>query len=196
MSEFAAWIPERAQRAQAAEDARERAEARRAEAERAEAAEDARERALGAYKAQAELRGEVVSALALATGEVGRSLDDILTAARGDLARDYAPQRPVDERFWTEPVIHASRSAWPESEYAVDRQLRRADELHRDFVAVRARYSYPAAEEAARSKSDAVRSSRRVPMIDRPGGYGEVTRVADADGMGQLGTWSGGLAAW
>jgi hypothetical protein len=104
----------------------------------------------------------------LATGQdIGRSLEDILTAARGNLARDYAPQKPVDERFYAEPVIHASRSAWPESEYALDRQLRRADELHRDFVAARARYHYPAAEVAARAKQDAVRSGTNVPMIHR-----------------------------
>jgi hypothetical protein len=174
---FAGWIPERAARLQAAEDARERAEARRAEAERAEAAEDAQERALGAYKAQAELRGEAVSAMALATGHAGRTVEDILSAARGNLERDYAPQKPVDERFYGEPVIHASRSAWPESEYALDRQLRRADELHRDFVAVRARYDYPCAEAITRAKQESGHAIRS-----------EITRTCDA---GQPGTPGG-----
>jgi hypothetical protein len=161
------WLPVRVQRALAAADAAERREARHAEAARADAADAAREKSLAAYKAAAELRGEVVSAVALASGEVaGRTVADVFADARAAGDRDDARAAARDRRdelvYVDEPVIHAGRSAPLVAEYALDRQLRRADELHRDLVALRARYDYPAAEAIARAKSEvgqAIRSA-------------------------------------
>jgi hypothetical protein len=163
----AGWLPARVQRAQAAEEAAERREARRAEAARAERAEAAREKSLSAFRAAAELRGEVVSALALAAGEVaGRTLGDIFADARraGDREDALAASRDRREElvYVDEPVIAgASRSEPLVSEYALGREIRRAAGLHSDLMAVRARHDYRAAEEAARAKASgnaAVRS--------------------------------------
>ena len=176
-----AWLPASVQRRQAAEDARERAEARRADRERAEADERRHEAAVQAWAAAAEVRGEAVSAMQLATGEgIGRSLGDVFAEARAAADREdgraEALRRRLDESgelIYAEPRIHASRSGWPESERELDRMLRRADELHRDLVAVRARRDYPAAVEAARAKSDPFVERAAPPgrEVIRNGGY-------------------------
>ena len=157
------WIPPRAARLQAAEDARERQEARRAEAERADRAEQAHDAALSQYAAQAESRGEVISAIQLATGQgLGRTTADILADAQGAADREDARQASRDQREdvhyigANEPTLHASRSdGWPGSSYEAARLLRRARDLHADLVAVRAKANYPATARAARAKSTA-----------------------------------------
>jgi hypothetical protein len=136
----AAWLPDRVLRAMAVEDAHERAEAKRAQAEQEDRAEAAHDAALALYRRQAEARGEVVSALALATGEdVGRSAADVLTEAAAAADRQDAIQRARERREdgnWCyldapEPRIQgaASRAGWwPESEWEVDRLIRQAED--------------------------------------------------------------------
>jgi hypothetical protein len=86
-----AWLPPGVQRRIAREDAAEARESRRAEAERETRVDEYRQRALAMYRDQAEARGEVVDALALARGEVpGRSVQDVLAAAVAASARDDA----------------------------------------------------------------------------------------------------------
>ena len=140
------WLPARVQRSIAAEEARERREERDAQRKRDERREQAHDRALGAYRAAAEDRGEVVSAMAIARGEVtGRDINDILGDARAAADREDIRQASRDRRedvHWIdqEPTIHgASRSAWPESEWELDRLIRRAQQDHSWFVAYRAR---------------------------------------------------------
>jgi hypothetical protein len=189
----------------AAEDAHERAEARRAEAERADRADKSHEQSLAAYRAAAEQRGEVVSALALASGEVaGRSLAEVfadaLDASAHEDARTAARERRESGEvvFIDEPVIHgASRSAWPESERELDRMLRRAADLHTDLVMTQQREAsrrgrgaehieaHRAAAErgherdARRSQPTSVLTARSGPV---PPDYREITRVCTPDG--------------
>jgi len=176
------WLPDRSQRAMAAEDAHERAEARRAEIERQDREDKAHERALGAYRAAAEARGEFISAVQLAAGDgISRSIEDVFADARlaseREDGRAAARQRHQDGDVVFidhEPRIQgASRSAWPESEYELDRMLRQADELHRDRIAYEARQasrSGHAAEhiEAQRARRPfAVRSEHCIHCINQ-----------------------------
>jgi hypothetical protein len=205
MSELAgfgmSWLPAAAQGRIEAEERAEEREARRAEAEREVQREQRHESAMAAYAAAAGERGEVVSALAIARGEVaGRTVGDVfadaLAAADREDARSASRQRREDGDVVfidSEPRIHGvSRSAWPASEWELDRTLRQASELHRDLVAVRARYDYPAAEMAARAKTGEARELAR--RYQAQNGYsGEITRTASADGMGQLGDYFGNV---
>ena len=174
------WLPASVQRRMAVEDQAERREARDAEREREARREEAADKTLAAYRAAAEARGEVVSAMALATGQgIGRSIQDVfgdaLAASEREDGRAAARQRHEDGDVVyidREPQIQgASRSAWPESEYELNRMLRQADELHRDRVAYVARLASrqgravehidaqrAAAQHSAHSEPDAVRS--------------------------------------
>jgi hypothetical protein len=170
---MAMWLPPRVARLQEAEDARERRETRREEAERAEAAEAAADKSLSAYRLAAEARGESVSAVALATGEgIGRSMADVFADAVAAADHEDARQGAKAKReAGIEPdhVMVGRSDGWPESAYQADRQIRRADELHRDLVRYKAARTYPAAVEAARSKAEPFveRASGSVPMIYR-----------------------------
>jgi hypothetical protein len=115
-------------------------EARDAEREREQRAEIKRSAALAMYKDQAEARGEHVSALALATGQVtGRSTAEIFAAATAmadmDDAREAARQRRADsERLnLCFPGMPVSRS---EPKTPEDREvaniLRHYQEIHGD----------------------------------------------------------------
>ncbi len=185
----ASWLPASVQRRMAAEDGHERAEARRAEAKRADQAEAAREQSLAAYRAAAEQRGEVVSALAIASGEVtGRDLADVLggAAVAGDRAdaRETARRRRESGEvvFIDEPVIHgASRSdGWPSSSYEADSMLRRARGLHSDLVRTMARHDYPATVAAARRHS-ATRSGHECAECKAVGATPEESFLIHAD---------------
>ena len=94
MTEIAGWgvpgfLPPAVARRALRDDAREAIESKRAEAERELLAEERRSRAMALYAEQAELRGEVVTAMQLATGQVsGRSIADILAAASAAADRD------------------------------------------------------------------------------------------------------------
>jgi hypothetical protein len=127
------WLPARVQRAMAVEDARERAEAKRADAEREARREQKHETALALYRQQCDDRGEYVSALALARGEVtGRTLGDIMADAQAsadrDNARAAARDRYKDGGDWCyigsgEPVI---REPVSRSEIVNEYELSRA----------------------------------------------------------------------
>jgi hypothetical protein len=173
MSELAGWMPDwlpaRSLRSMAADDAAARREERQRVAAREARRSQAEDRAAGSFRQLAEMRGEDVDALALARGEAGRTLADVLDGARGDLERDYAPQQPVDERFYGEPVIGRS-SGWPGSDFEVDRMLGRCSDLHADLVAYRARHDYQAALSAARSKGAADGAASDVAVRSRSGG--------------------------
>jgi hypothetical protein len=187
------WLPPRVQRNLIAEAAQEAAAARRAERARDDRADQANDRALAAYRDAAEQR-EYVSAVALATGqqEAGRTLQEVFAGALEASNREdaRAAVREARERQGDVPLFvgegSIGRSGWPASEYELDRQLRRASDLHRDLVAYQARRNYPAAAEAARAKSAVTRSA--YPSDD-------ITRVCDADGMGQPSALRGG-AIW
>ena len=135
------WLPPSVARAQAFEDV---AEARAARAERrarVDAAEAAHDGAVGAYMAGAAMRGEVVSAADVASGNIGRSMADVfgdaIAAADHEDARQAAKAHREAGR---EPEHVMVRSdGWPESSYELDRQLRRAGDLHRDRVMFEAR---------------------------------------------------------
>ena len=134
-------------------------EARRQAAEDEAAIEARRDQAIAAYVAAASARGETIGATDIARGDLGRTLDEILAGASGELAdRVPAHQREHD---WDEIIVDAtmvrrSRREYDASGYETDRLLRQATELHRDFVAVRARHDYPAAVERARKSSTEV----------------------------------------
>jgi hypothetical protein len=87
MTETAGWgvpdfLPPAVARRMVRADAQEAVAAKQAEAERELLAEERHSRAMALYCQQAEARGEEISALALATGQVsGRSIADILAAA-------------------------------------------------------------------------------------------------------------------
>jgi hypothetical protein len=125
------WLPAGLQRRMAAEDAAERQAERDAAAEREAVREQKHEAALALYRSQAEARGEVVSAVALATGQVtGRDVNEVLADARAAAEREDARQASRDRRedvhfIDQEPAVHtASRSSWPESEWELDRIIR------------------------------------------------------------------------
>jgi hypothetical protein len=185
------WLPVRVQRAMLSEDAHERAEAKRAEAERETAAEAAQDRALVLYRSQAEERGEFVTAMALATGQaLGRTAADVLAGAEAAADREDARQAARDRRedvCWidSEPVVAgASRSAWPGSEYEVDRDLQRASDLHRELVAYQARRAsrqgrFTEHAAAVRSQPTSTLTSRSGPVPGR-----EIERTVDGAMVG------------
>ncbi len=190
MSEMAGWLPPAVARRVADDDAHERAQARRDEAERADQADACRENALAAYKTAAEARGEVVSAVQLATGEgIGRTTADIfgdaIAAADREDARTAARQRHEDGEVVfidREPVLHgASRSdGWPSSSYEADSMLRRARGLHSDLVRTMARHDYPATVAAARRHS-ATRSGHECAECKAVGATPEESFLIHAD---------------
>jgi pyruvate/2-oxoglutarate dehydrogenase complex dihydrolipoamide acyltransferase (E2) component len=128
------WLPPRAVQVIAREEAHERAEARRAEIERADQADQRHESAVAEYRRQAELRGEQLSAVALATGEgLGRSVGDVLEEAAAEADRADARERAREGRNaeWLgagEPVIRSRGDGWPESSWEVDRIVRQAQD--------------------------------------------------------------------
>ncbi len=76
------WLPPGIARRMAQESAREAREAKQAEREQETRREQVRERAMSLYVQQAEARGEVVTAMQLATGQVtGRPIADVFAAA-------------------------------------------------------------------------------------------------------------------
>lgn len=163
------WLPARVQRNFYLESQREAKEDRQAEARREARREQRADKARVLARSEAEMRGEAVSALAMATGEgLGRTVGDVLADARAMAERADARAAAKDRKeprevVWGDPVIHgARRSAWPSSEYELDRTLRLADELHRDMVAYQARIGGAAAVEAERAKS----SRADVPLSD------------------------------
>ncbi len=175
--------PARSLRWMEAEAAAERREARRAEAERQDRAEQAAETALAMYRSQAEARGEVVSAVALARGEIGgRTAAEVLADAQGAADREDARQAARDRReevcfIDREPTIHTSRSDGWEYEFA--RQLRQAEDLHRALVTYRARHHYPRAAEAARARAGSGTAAR---LTSRTEQTGYLTRVVTSTG--------------
>src|SRR5215831_18861949 len=117
-----AWVAQLPPRMRAAierEDAKEAIAARNEEQGRKARAEDWREANMALYRAQAEARGEDISAMALARGEVrGRSISDVLAAAvvagdaqdRRDLARaGREGDGRVHVEYVADPVLHHGR---------------------------------------------------------------------------------------
>ena len=85
------FLPPNVRRRMLRDDAREAREAKQAEAAREAQAEELHQRAMRLYAEQAELRGEVVTAMQLASGQVpGRPVAAILEAARQAGDRDDA----------------------------------------------------------------------------------------------------------
>jgi hypothetical protein len=191
------WLPAGVQRRLAVEEQAERREARNAEQEQAERAEQSHDKALNAYRAAADARGEVVSAMALATGQgIGRSIGDVFAdarlAAEREDGRAAAKQRREDGEVVfidREPVLHgASRSAWPESEYELGRMVRQAED-DRSWMAGyqmrRASRQGRAAEhiEAQRAAAAQAHGRDQCPATRRAVGYydaGEITRGTES----------------
>ena len=169
------WLPARVQRALLSEDAAETREAKRTEQAKAERRERLADEALGAYRAAAEGRGEVVSAVALATGQAGRTLDEVfagvIAAADQEDGRLAAKERKGrsdwDYLDAPEPALAGRSAGWPGSEYELNAQLRRAEDDRRWMVGYIARHNYPEALEAARDKSGAYVHRAALPMIHR-----------------------------
>jgi hypothetical protein len=160
------WLPASVQRRIAVEEQAERREARDAERAREARAEAAGDKALAAYRQQAEGRGEVLSAMALAAGEgIGRSIEAVLGDAMAAADREDARQRSRDRRedvcfIDAEPVIAgASRSAWPESEWELNRMLRQADELHHDLVMTQTRQASRAGRSAEHLEAERAKAN-------------------------------------
>jgi hypothetical protein len=126
MTETAGWfagqLPPRVAARLMAEDAREAVESRRSSEAREFAAEQWRDRNMAMAREQAEARGEVISAMALATGQVpGRTVADIFRSALAaseredavDAARLHRYGHGEPEKlhvFVGDPVIHHARS--------------------------------------------------------------------------------------
>lgn len=183
----ASWLPTRVQRAQMAEAQAEAREARRADRERQDRADKLAESALVAYRNAAEVRGEYVSALDLATGNVpGRTVADIFAGARAAAEREdaiaAARQRRQDgSGEWigaAEPRIGRS-DGWPQSAYLADRMITQASDLHRARIAYETRHGYRSAagemaERAAQRQAEQAESARY--RAQQGYTYGEITR--------------------
>jgi hypothetical protein len=165
MTETAGWgvpsfLPSNVARRMVHADAQEAIAAKQAEAERELLAEERHSRAMALYCQQAEVRGEEISALALATGQVrGRSVQDILTAAsaaadRADVITEarlhregHGDPEPLHVEFG-EPNIIA-----PAARSATGRKI--ATRARRFWDVLDARRQLVAAERAAEaSKND------------------------------------------
>jgi hypothetical protein len=126
-------------REQQAIDARDAVESKRAEQERERRAEEYQAQTTEFYRQQAELRGEEISALDVATGRVsGRSLAEIFEDARqaGDREDVLAAARlsraggsgPLHLMAGDEPLIHASSRTRGPVGRALDNRRRRFDD--------------------------------------------------------------------
>ena len=145
------WLPAGVLARQERETRAEERQARQEQAEQEAAAEQAHDRAVVA-------RGEDVGAADVIAGNTGRTLDDVLAGASGELA-DRIPVGQRGERDYDELIVlgqtvqRSHRGA--SGDYEIGRLLDQAGQLHRDLIATRARYDYPAAEARARAKSTA-----------------------------------------
>jgi hypothetical protein len=174
----------------------------RQQAERAAVSAEQREAvALQAAQYRAEGRGDHLSALQLARGQVPhRSLRDVLGESLAmaepvprDRSAPYGSEaNPAILVGWQElPEPVARSSGWPGSEAELDRMTGQYEDSHRSLVAYRARHDYPAAEAEARAKSERGHAARsRQPGAVPPGCYdadqGEITRDA---GNAFTGAW-------
>jgi hypothetical protein len=122
-ADIPAWLPAAAARSVAAAELVAQRESRQAGAQREARAESARARAIESFRAAAELRGEVISPMALATGAgLGRTLAQILAEAGSQASRIDAqeaarvrregtgPLPQLEHVEFAEPVIHSARS--------------------------------------------------------------------------------------
>ena len=163
----ASWLPAPVQRAQAIEAQAEAKLARAEKRDREERAERAHDDAVSAYVAGAAMRGEVVSAMDLAAGNVGRTLAEVLSGATGELA-DRIPVHERGERDYElldagEPVLRSGRrydDGWPSSSYEADSMLRRAADLHTDLVMVQARQASRQGRSAEHLEAERAKANR------------------------------------
>lgn len=147
------FLPPSVQRRQMVEDVREAREAREAERARADREDQAAERGREAFRAAAEARGEHVSVVALAQGQIGgRSLGDIFAGVEAAADREDARQGAA-ERNGRQDWGYVGRSEWPGSEFEASRMVSQAEQNHRDLVAYKARNGYRGAQDAARAKA-------------------------------------------
>jgi hypothetical protein len=163
-----AFLPLATRKALQADEIREAREARDAEREREQQAEARRSADLAMFKDQAEARGEHVSALALATGQVaGRTVAEIVTeaAARADIedARAEARQRRADgERLnLCFPEVPVARSQPRSAEgREIASLLRHYSELHADASVIERAQFASAARKALRRDRPVIPSLR------------------------------------
>ena len=146
------WLPPRLQRQLASLEAADALEARRAEHEREDRQEAAEERALQAYRQAAEMRGDVVSAVELATGQgTGRTLDEIFGDAIAHADREDARAAAREHRDDREVLVGRS-DGWPGSEFELDRMIARWEEGRDWILRYAVRHNYPAALASASAK--------------------------------------------
>lgn len=137
------WLPARVQRAQENEDRQEAKEAREAQRAREAAAEEAHNRAVAAYMADAALRGNPVTAMDAANGNIGYTIGEAI--ARHMELGDRIPVHERGERDYElldagEPVIRGRYDdGWPSSSYEADSICARAADLHSDLVMAQSR---------------------------------------------------------
>ena len=111
-------------------------------------------------------------------GISSRPVTDVLTDAREAAedadARSAARDRREELLGFDEGRIGRS-DGWPSTAYAADTMIGRAQQLHSDLLAYRARRNYPAALDAARAKAGRGNVAR-----SGDGGYsGEIYRTTD-----------------
>ena len=144
VAEAVSWLPGSVLRAQYLEDVEAAKQARAEKRARADRADEAHNKAVAAYMTGAAMRGEAVSAVDAANGNIGRTVAEVLSGATGELA-DRIPAHQRGERDYElldagEPVIRARYDdGWPSSSYEADSMLRRAEGLHGDLVRAQSR---------------------------------------------------------
>jgi hypothetical protein len=150
------WLPPAAARSVAAAELAAQREARQAESQREARAESARSRAIESYRAAAELRGEQISPMALATGAgLGRTPAQIFAEAEAQAQRIDAIEGtrarregtgPVQHVDFDEPVIHSARGETGLAIFNISRRFRarvaarraaEAAERTRDYLPLR-----------------------------------------------------------
>jgi hypothetical protein len=180
-------------RAQLADERQHDRELRREQREREHRREAARDRAEAQAYAQAILRGEDVSPLDMAGGNLGRTWEEI-TGGPAAAVADRIPREhrePVNYLGdWGAPALAvgeapAQRSRCADASaqhlppgfglYGLDRQIAEAEALHRDLITYQARRSGVTFGEAMAARS------REASRYDNPcgpgeGAYGEIVR--------------------
>jgi hypothetical protein len=182
------FLPLATRRALAAAERAEAREAREAEAERDQRLEAKRNSAMALYAVQAEARGEHVSAMAIVTGQAGRTLGEIFAtaevmASREDTRREVMDRRSDGDRPFevclAEVPVTRSAPESPEGRQIINTVRHYAIEhpdsgvIDRAIVASEARKAQRRDRPVIPPRREAVRSAA---------GYQEITRVCTAAG--------------
>jgi hypothetical protein len=114
------WLPASALRAQAAEEQQDNRAEREAQRAKAAEAEAARDRAIAAYMARAAAEGQDISAMDAATGNIGRTLAEVLAGPMSEVA-DRVPKEFRDPVTLVDAPVRRSAPADPDG--TIDRAM-------------------------------------------------------------------------